>query len=142
LILKLHETSVVNSSSLLLKDHHQNAGHEIDQRVPLRPVAPLRFLSRSAGPETVAASRQPPSHPATAVCGRKLELHGSLVWLKKPRRFASFLQELHRNEWMVYAKKPFRGPEYVSQDLARYTHRVANLKVRRVSDGILLAGRK
>ena len=32
LILGLYKTSVViNSSFLLLKDHHQNAGHEIDQ---------------------------------------------------------------------------------------------------------------
>jgi len=31
LILKLHETSVVKSSSLLVKDHYQKAGHEIDQ---------------------------------------------------------------------------------------------------------------
>jgi hypothetical protein len=30
-----------------------------------------------------------------------------------------------RNEWVVYAKPPFGGPERVLKYLARYTHRVA-----------------
>jgi Putative transposase len=32
---------------------------------------------------------------------------------------------LFRQEWVVYAKPPFGGPEHVLQYLARYTHRVA-----------------
>jgi hypothetical protein len=32
---------------------------------------------------------------------------------------------LFRQDWVVYAKPPFGGPEYVLQYLARYTHRVA-----------------
>jgi hypothetical protein len=55
----------------------------------------------------------------------KLEFHGSLAWLKEPRSLARFLRELHRHDWVVYAKKPFGGPEYVLHYLARYTHRVA-----------------
>jgi hypothetical protein len=55
----------------------------------------------------------------------KLEFHGSLAWLKEPRSFAGFLRTLHRNDWVVYAKKPFGGSEHVLQYLARYTHRVA-----------------
>ena len=39
--------------------------------------------------------------------------------------FARFLHGLHRHDWVVYAKKPFGGPEQVLQYLARYTHRVA-----------------
>jgi len=32
---------------------------------------------------------------------------------------------LRRSEWVVYAKRPFAGPEAVLAYLARYTHRVA-----------------
>ena len=56
---------------------------------------------------------------------RKLAFHGSLKWLEEPRSFARFLQTLHRHDWVVYAKKPFGGPEHVLHYLARYTHRVA-----------------
>ena len=56
---------------------------------------------------------------------KKLAFHGSLEWLQEPRSFARFLRTLHQHDWVVYAKKPFGGPEYVLQYLARYTHRVA-----------------
>jgi hypothetical protein len=39
--------------------------------------------------------------------------------------FAAFLRTLFREDWVVYAKRPFGGPEHVLQYLARYTHRVA-----------------
>ncbi len=54
-----------------------------------------------------------------------LALHGSLQPLADSKRFRKFLRQLFRNDWVVYAKRPFRGPEYVLQYLARYTHRVA-----------------
>jgi hypothetical protein len=56
---------------------------------------------------------------------QKLEFHGTLAWLAEARSFATFLRTLHRQEWVVYAKKPFGGPEHVLHYLARYTHRVA-----------------
>jgi len=56
---------------------------------------------------------------------QKLELHGSLAWLREPRAFARFLHALHRHKWVVHPKKPFGGPEHVLHYLARYTHRVA-----------------
>jgi hypothetical protein len=56
---------------------------------------------------------------------KKLAFHGSLAWLADPRGFARFLRVLHRHKWVVYAKKPFGGPEHVLHYLARYTHRVA-----------------
>jgi hypothetical protein len=40
---------------------------------------------------------------------------------------------LFRQDWVVYAKPPFGGPEYVLQYLARYTHRVAISNHRLVS---------
>ena len=39
--------------------------------------------------------------------------------------FARFLRQLFRQDWVVYAKRPFGGPEHVLHYLARYTHRVA-----------------
>ena len=45
-------------------------------------------------------------------------------WLSE-KAFAAFLRTLFREDWVVYAKPPFGGPEHVLQYLARYTHRVA-----------------
>ena len=39
--------------------------------------------------------------------------------------FAAFLAPLRKAEWVVYAKKPFGGPQAVLAYLSRYTHRVA-----------------
>jgi hypothetical protein len=54
----------------------------------------------------------------------KLPFHGSLQSLAEPRRFRQFLRQLFQ-DWVVYAKPPFGGPEHVLNYLARYTHRVA-----------------
>ena len=45
--------------------------------------------------------------------------------LAEPRAFATFLTPLRKVEWVVYAKKPFGGPQAVLAYLSRYTHRVA-----------------
>jgi hypothetical protein len=55
----------------------------------------------------------------------KLAFHGTLRSLADAKQFRQFLRQLFRKDWVVYAKRPFRGPEYVLQYLARYTHRVA-----------------
>jgi hypothetical protein len=55
----------------------------------------------------------------------QLGFHGALRNLAGPPQFRRFLRQLFRKDWVVYAKRPFRGPEYVLQYLARYTHRVA-----------------
>ena len=39
--------------------------------------------------------------------------------------FRRFVRQLFRQNWVLYAKRPFGGPEHVLQYLARYTHRVA-----------------
>jgi hypothetical protein len=52
-------------------------------------------------------------------------LPGSLKPLVQDRTFRSFLRSLFQQDWVVYAKPPFGGPEYVLHYLARYTHRVA-----------------
>jgi hypothetical protein len=52
-------------------------------------------------------------------------MHGPLKALREPRAFREFLRTLYRDDWVVYAKKPFGGPEHVLHYLSRYTHRVA-----------------
>ena len=47
--------------------------------------------------------------------------------------FASWLTPLYRQDWVVYAKPPFGGPEPVLKYLARYTQRVALSNSRLVS---------
>jgi len=63
----------------------------------------------------------------------QLRFHGSLALLAQPKIFAASLRPLFRKDWVVYAKRPFGGPEYVLQYLGRYTHRVAISNHRLVS---------
>jgi hypothetical protein len=55
----------------------------------------------------------------------KPRFHGSLRSLVEPHCFRRFLRQLFRENWVVYAKPPFGGPEHVLHYLARYAHRVA-----------------
>jgi len=56
-----------------------------------------------------------------------------LKLLAQPKTFAAWLRPLYRQDWVVYLKRPFGGPEYVLQYLGRYTHRVAISNHRLVS---------
>jgi Putative transposase len=42
-----------------------------------------------------------------------------------PKHFRRFLRQLHRQDWVVYAKPAFGGPAKVLRYLGRYTHRIA-----------------
>jgi hypothetical protein len=64
---------------------------------------------------------------------KKLRFHGRIEPLSEPKPFHAFLRQLFRQDWVVYAKPPFGGPEHVLQYLARYTHRVAISNHRLVS---------
>lgn len=55
----------------------------------------------------------------------KLSFYGKCAPLANVEAFAAFLKPLSEQDWVVYAKPPFSGPEHVLQYLARYTHRVA-----------------
>jgi len=55
----------------------------------------------------------------------RLAFFGDHAMLAEPRAFAAFLAPLRKTEWVVYAKKPFAGPQAVLAYLARYTHRIA-----------------
>jgi hypothetical protein len=68
---------------------------------------------------------------------RQLAFPGSLQPLSQERAFRSFLRSLFRQDWVVYAKPPFGGPQHVLHYLARYTHRVAisNHRIVAFADG-------
>ena len=55
----------------------------------------------------------------------KLVFFGVCRPLAHEKAFCAFLRTLFRQDWVVYAKKPFGGPGHVLHYLARYTHRVA-----------------
>jgi hypothetical protein len=43
----------------------------------------------------------------------KLSFHGSLSSLAEPKNFQRLRRQLFRHDWVVYAKRPFGGPEHV-----------------------------
>ena len=55
----------------------------------------------------------------------RLQFFGDHAPLADAQAFAAYLAPLRRTEWVVYAKRPFGGPEAVLAYLSRYTHRVA-----------------
>ena len=63
----------------------------------------------------------------------RLGFFGDLAGLADRSAFITRLAPLRRREWVVYAKRPFAGPEAVLAYLARYTHRVAISSSRLVS---------
>ncbi len=69
---------------------------------------------------------------AALACGR-LTLSGSAMALREPRAQRTLLADLRKKPWVVYAKRPFAGPEQVLEYLGRYTHRVAISNERLVS---------
>jgi hypothetical protein len=55
----------------------------------------------------------------------ELQFLTDLATLKNVDTFRAHLAPLRKTDWVVYAKKPFAGPNQVLAYLARYTHRVA-----------------
>jgi hypothetical protein len=87
---------------------------------------PVKVLSRLFRGKFVAYLRQAFEH------GR-VGFYGKLKALGERNRFLTWLDELARREWVVYAKPPFGGPRQVLKYLARYTHRVAISNQRLIS---------
>jgi Putative transposase len=54
-----------------------------------------------------------------------LQFHGHAEALADDKAFRSWKTSLYRTPWVVYAKRPFGGPEQVIRYLGRYTHRIA-----------------
>jgi len=55
----------------------------------------------------------------------KLQFFGEHAALADAKAFKTWLAPLRKCEWVVYAKRPFAGPQAVLAYLSRYTHRVA-----------------
>jgi len=55
----------------------------------------------------------------------KLQFFGEHAALADAQAFKAWLAPLRQCEWVVYAKRPFAGPQAVLAYLSRYTHRVA-----------------
>ena len=55
----------------------------------------------------------------------RLKFFGRHAHLDEARAFKAYLAPLRNIEWVVYAKRPFGGPQAVIAYLSRYTHRVA-----------------
>src|SRR5262249_27415515 len=53
----------------------------------------------------------------------KLRLIGQCAGLAESGRWDNLLPTLQHAKWVVYAKRPFGGPERVLKYLSRYTHR-------------------
>jgi len=79
---------------------------------------PVKVLSRVFRGKFVAGLKR-------AFQDGQLRFHGNLALLAQPKIFAAWVRPLFRKDWVVYAKRPFGGPQYVLQYLGRYTHRVA-----------------
>jgi len=62
-----------------------------------------------------------------------LTFKGGCAELADRATFGKLKSDLYRKEWVVYAKRPFGGPEQVFQYLGRYTHRVGLSNQRLVS---------
>jgi len=91
---------------------------------------PVKVLSRVFRGKFVAGLKR-------AFRKGELLFPGSLKALEGEKTFAAFLRKLFRQDWVVYAKPPFGGPEHVLHYLARYTHRVAisNHRLIQLTDG-------
>jgi hypothetical protein len=87
-------------------------------RSPPRFFLPVRVLSRVFRGKFVAGLKR-------AFRRKELAFYGACLPLAADKAFHTFLRTLFRQDWMVYAKRPFGGPEHVLHYLARYTHRVA-----------------
>ena len=91
---------------------------------------PVKVLSRVFRGKFIAGLKR-------AFRDGELSFPGSIRHLADEKAFHSFLRSLFRHDWVVYAKRPFGGPEHVLHYLARYTHRVAisNHRLVNVADG-------
>lgn len=56
---------------------------------------------------------------------KRLALCASTLALREPHSRHALFAALRAKPWVVYAKRPFAGPEQVLEYLGRYTHRVA-----------------
>jgi hypothetical protein len=88
--------------------------------IPCRPgfFLPVRVLSRLFRRLFLADLQK-------AFNSGQLQFFSSLQELKSRLAFARYLAPGANKDWVVYAKRPFAGPQQVLDYVGRYTHRVA-----------------
>src|SRR5271165_5158310 len=106
-----HHLHCIVTGGALSPDGKQWHSHK--QRKFLFPVQALAALFRG---KFLAGLRQ--------MLGAQ-ELHLPDSELKTPATRARWLSLLYTKRWVLYAKRPFGGPQQVLRYLANYTHRVA-----------------
>jgi hypothetical protein len=91
---------------------------------------PVRVLSRLFRRLFVASVQK-------ASDSGQLRFDGPLAALTDRRAFAAYLAAVRHVDWVVYAKRPFAGPQQVLDYVGRYTHRVAisNNRLLAMEDG-------
>jgi len=67
----------------------------------------------------------------------QLHFTGKTQGLASSASFGQLVHALNKKDWIVYAKRPFAGPQQVLEYLGRYTHRVAisNHRIQRLENG-------
>ena len=70
----------------------------------------------------------------------ELRFSGKISELADDEAFTALLRSLYQRAWVVFAKRPFAGPEQVVRYLGRYTHRIAltNHRIKAVKNGQVL----
>jgi len=116
------------------KSNNEDAFRRPDQRrwIPCGPkfFLPVKVLSGVFRGKFLAGLER-------AFKQHQLTLAGQLAPLQSPPAFAALLRAAAHRNWVVYAKRPFAGPEQVLTYLSRYTHRVAiaNSRLTAMVDG-------
>lgn len=100
--------------------------------VPTHPkfLFPVKALGEVFRGKFLGALQAPALHHA--LCFTEPTAH-----LRTQAGFAHLIAQLYAKDWVVYAKRPFKGPEHVLEYIGRYTHRVAisNNRIVDVRDG-------
>jgi hypothetical protein len=110
-----------------------DGGHWVAAR--RRYLFPVQVLSRLFRGKFLAALTR-------AYRDGELECGGTTHALADAVAFQQCVDTLYRVEWVVYAKRPFGGPQQVFRYLGRYTHRVglSNQRLQRIdADGVRFA---
>lgn len=120
-------TMVLHTWGQLMEEHYHGHGivtgggwdedggwHEVRDRRYLFSVRALSRVYRAKFCEGLQELRK----------ANRLEYHGEQAALNEESKFQALVRQSTRNQWVVYAKKPFSGPETVLKYLSNYTHRV------------------
>lgn len=137
---QLGATMVLHTWDQVLKPHvHLHAlvpaGALADQGTrwaPTHPkfLFPVKALGKVFRSKFLEALQEPAFHPS-------LYFNEQTAHLSTKTGFSQLIDQLYGENWIVYAKPPFGGPEQVIDYIGRYTHRVAisNHRIVEVRDG-------